>query len=192
LPIVFRMSTVALAEPARAAQYAADVAALCRQVSVTSADRSLWMQAAELLEKIYVSREPGGELVSYTNTLDPEHYDVLRRIGYLGATLQTDCTPEKAIQAHLAIMPFVFRLFEPPSTTYRRIVLPFIDVYWMTTFQKTRFRFRSPRMVADSLVKAQSEPEFRRAQAVLGTMLSGLDVKPPAEVQKWLYTDTRK
>ena len=66
-------------------------------------------------------------------------------------------------------------IFRPLSTTYRRIISPFISDYWIAKFEQ-RFRFRTPRMVEAEIHEAQTLPENRRAQAILQAIAYGLDI----------------
>jgi hypothetical protein len=88
LPIVFRISKVALHNPELAQTQATEVAAICRRISATAVEPQLWITEADLLEQIHSQEASHEEIIGRSNTFDPEKDAVLQRIGYLVATLQ--------------------------------------------------------------------------------------------------------
>lgn len=185
-PVAFRLSTVAIRQPDLARTQAADVAAICREISAIAVNQQFWTTAAELLEQIYSRVTSFKELINRSNAFAAQDDETLWAIGYLGITFQDDATPKNVLLAHLYLMRFMYRSLKPSSATYCRIVLPFLSTYWTTTFERMRFRFRSPQMIERELSEAQSIPKERRAQSILRTIAYGLGITPPTEFNQWL------
>jgi hypothetical protein len=187
LPSTFRLSTIAIRHPDLARTQAADIAKKCREISERSAAQALWTIAADLIEQIYLQETSCRELIrrcQYSNLQD----NLLQTIGYLAATLQEGATLAQALAVHFAIIPFVYDLFKPKSTIYRRIVLPFIATYWKTSLEQVQFRFSSPLLIYDLLRQAENLPEAQQAQLILATVAKGLGISPPPEFLQWVVT----
>ena len=187
LPIAFRIGTLAVNQIEHARPFAREVTALCGQISATASDPSLWLTAADLIEKIFLHQTASNDLIQLSNNIDSDNYQVLRVVGYLGATLQRDADLRDSLSAHLAFMPYVFGILKPPSTTYRRVIVPFIVEYWTNAFKQARFLFRTPKVIDEYLIEAQKTAEERRAQVILHSMAFGLGIRPPATVEQWLH-----
>ena len=182
LPVVFRICTVALRSVELARSQAAEVAAICRQISATAVDEQLWLQAAELLEQIYLLPEVSyNEILDFSNRFDPQNEQVLLVIGYLVATLQNDTPLEKYIFLHMAIAPFIYQHREPLSATYRQVILPFFIDYWKIKFERVPLRFCSTSLVSGFLNRAENLRESQRLQFVLGIMAFALNVRLPPD-----------
>ncbi|BAZ78740.1 hypothetical protein NIES50_73730 (plasmid) [Aulosira laxa NIES-50] len=186
LPIVFRLATVAISQPELIQVQAQEVVAACQQVSAIAFDQVLWVTASELIEQIYLQQASFEELINRSNGFTPEH-EILWAIGYLVASLQNKATPQSALMTHLYVTHYLYKWLTPSSATYRRIVLPFLLRYWTNTFEKTRFRFSTPRLIESELSEAQSIPETQRAQSILKTIASGLGVGIPSNFEQWLH-----
>ncbi|MEG4940748.1 hypothetical protein [Microcoleus sp. F4-D5] len=181
LPVVFRIGTVALRSIELARSQATEVAAICRQISVTAVNEQLWLQAAELLEQIYLPEVSYNEILDFSNRFDPQNEQVLLVIGYLVATLQNDTPLETDIFLHMAIAPFIYQHPEPLSPTYRRLILPFFIDYWKIKFERVSLRLRSTSLVGRILNTAENFPEAERLQFVLVTMAFALNVRLPPD-----------
>lgn len=181
LPVVFRIGTVALRSVELARSQATEVAAICRQISATAVDEKLWLQAAELLEQIYLPEASYNEILNFSNRFHPQNEEVLLAIGYLAATLQNDTPLETDIFLHMAIAPFIYQHREPLSATYRRLILPFFIDYWKIKFERVSLRLRSTSLVGRILNTAENFPESERLQFVLVTMAFALNVRLPPD-----------
>ncbi|GAA6614364.1 hypothetical protein [Scytonema sp. NUACC26] len=84
------------------------------------------------------------------------------------------------------VIHFLYKSLTPSSAAYRRIVLPFLWIYWSSTFERMRFRFQSPRLIETQLSEAQSLPSDRRAQTIFRAIAYGLDVSLPDNLEQWL------
>jgi hypothetical protein len=186
LPIIFRIGVITLDQTTRALAHAHEVASLCEQISTTRAERRLWRYAADLFAAIASESTTFDELIQLSNALNGDYDDVLRAVGYLGATLKQTVSPEQVLTLHLVVMPKVYRLFAPPSTTYRRLVLPLLMRYWSKAIATMRFRFRTPSIVEGELHGHIELPENQRAQAILRTVAYGLGVSIPPDAQAWI------
>jgi len=181
LPVVFQIGTVALRSFELAGSQATEVAAICRQISATAVKSQLWLQAAELLEKIYLPEVSYSEILDLSNRFDPQTEEVFLAIGFLVATLQNHTPLETDILLHMAIAPFIYQHREPLSATYRRLILPFFIDYWKIKFERVSLRFRSTSLVGLILNTAENFPEAERLQFVLVTMAFALNVRLPRD-----------
>ncbi|MEG4418116.1 hypothetical protein QUA70_05845 [Microcoleus sp. LAD1_D5] len=181
LPVVFRIGTVALRSVELARSQATEVAAICRQISATAVKPQLWLQAAELLEQIYLPEVSYSEILDLSNRFDPQTEEVFLAIGYLVATQQNDTPLETDILLHMAIAPFIYQHREPLSATYRQVILPFFIDYWKIKFERVPLRLRSTSLVSGFLNRAENLRESQRLQFVLGIMAFALNVRLPPD-----------
>jgi hypothetical protein len=130
------------------------------------------------------------ETIKYSNMFDSSDYSVLRTVGYLGATLRSDVSPQDACLIHLTVMPQVYEILrQPPLRVYQRIVVPFIVGYWREVFHKMRFRFSSPQIIEKGLKEIQDIPEDQQAQTVLKMISYSLNVQIPQEARSWAFLE---
>ncbi len=176
LPIVLRLATAAISDPEPVRQQAGEVVTQCYQISETAADQRLWTIAAEFIDSIFGRKASADDLNQRSNSPEVLDENVLRCIGYIGATLQQGVSLQDAFFAHLFALSYLYRMFPHPSATFRRIVLPFFTAYWFTKFENQRFRFQSPRTVEADLQAISNVPEIRRAQALLRALAYGLNI----------------
>ncbi|WP_193200496.1 hypothetical protein [Nostoc sp. MG11] len=189
IPIAFHLSTVLVNQPTVAYEQGTAVAAICRQIGVTSVEQD-WTTVARLFENIYSNKASFSDLVNLGNTFvskgENAFLDVLWTISYLGASLQSDVKLENALIVLLYIMRRMHLSLKPSSPTYQRIALPFLSTYWITKFEKMRFRFRSPQMIEEKLTEANTFFADQQAQAIFKTVSFGLGVAIPSEFSSWL------
>ena len=176
LPIVLRLATAAISDPEPVRQQAGEVVTQCYQISETAADQRLWTIAAEFIDCIFGRKVSADDLNQRSNSPEAIDENVLRCIGYIGATLQHSVSLQDAFFAHLFALSYLYRMFPHPSSTYRRIVLPFFTAYWFTKFEIQRFRFQSPHTVEADLQAIPNAPENRRAQVLLRALAYGLNI----------------
>ncbi len=84
-------------------------------------------------------------------------------------------------------MPFVAEKMQL-STSYRRLVLPFLTTYWTGMLDKASFHFIVPHQARAALKRAMKEPLERQGQAILQAIADHLPVRFPAEETEWLRT----
>jgi tetratricopeptide (TPR) repeat protein len=177
LPIVFRLGTLLISDPAGTKRQGAEVAGLCREISATAAEPTLWRAAAELLDAFFDPGSSFESLMAKGTEFGKNGYPVLHVMSYLGATLQADAIPEKAVQAQASIMGYVHDNLRSLSSMYERVIIAFLVGYWENAFQKAPCRFRTPKQFGESLATAVSSPLERRAEAILESVANGLGVR---------------
>lgn len=183
VPIAFHLCTLTLFQPELIE--AKEVVDICHQVNVTATDRYLWTSAAELFEIIYKQDISVKELIDRSNLFAKE-YDMLWAIGYLISSVLKTTTLENALKAQLLVTHSLYQgKFKPNSTTYRRLILPFLQTYWTTTFNKMRFRFRTPGLIEEQLTEIANIPEAQRAQSIFRIISYGLNVNLSNELKQW-------
>ena len=186
VPAFFRIAFVALSDRDTARQHARQLAALCRQVADGAADSQYWTGAAEVLEKVAEDASLR-EILGLSNSFDATAYRALRALGYLASTLAGD--PESAFVAQLAVMESLFSWYPTDSVTYVKLLLPYIEAFWTTTFRKMRFRFRSPAIVEQDLANTATVPANRRVRAILRVVRPSFRILRLEDAVKWLYRD---
>ena len=190
LPIIFRIATFTVTQPDKVKSYARDIMSIVNQIKSICADQELWETVTNLIEKIFLKKNGKSELSLIGNKLSSENKSSLAIICFLGATLQDDITPKEAISLHLSIMPYICSIFKIKSTAYRRIILPFIKLYWENIFEKMKFRFSSPRYIESCLIESKNLPKEQQAQLILKEFAYSLGVNPSPEIMKWLEVST--
>lgn len=186
LPIAFQLHRLVLTGPARVQIEASAIASMCRQISETARNRTLWSTAADALDKTFLDEATGHELVELGNSLNQDEYNVLRIIYYLGAITKRDVGIEDVALGQLAIMPSVQRLLSIGHAAYSGIVLPYLVEFWSARFRRARALFGSPQYFEEELAQATMAPADIRAQRILFTVAKSLRIRPPLEVSTWL------
>lgn len=186
LPIAFHLQRRTLDQPGESRSDATEVIQLCRHIRETATDERFWYIAANILEQTFLGEMRGEELVEWGNGPELQPYSVLRILCYLGATLKRDISVRDVAQAHLAMMPTVYRLIAPPLAAYRRIVLPYLVEYWSTRFQRARGLFGSPQLLGEALAEARQLPDAVQAQRILNSVSISLGIRPTGETRDWL------
>ena len=165
-----------LTQPEVIVAKAKEVVDICHQVGVTATNRHLWTSAAELFEIIYRQDILVKELIDRSNLFAKE-YDMLWAIGYLVSSVLKTTTLRNALKAQFYVTRSLYnKEFKPTSITYRRLVLPFLQAYWTTTFNKMRFQFRTPRSIEEQLAEIENIPEAQRAQSIFKIISFGLNL----------------
>lgn len=182
IPIAFRLGIIAILHPELIAAKAEEVASLCDQVSMTAADQYLWTSAAKLFRLIYIQ-----DIMSLKNLIYAidnhfenyfEQYGTLWIMGYLIFSLQKRAFLQDSFLAQLGIMQklseieFVRQVH--PSATHRRLILPFLQAYWTTTFNRMQFQFNTPKLIEKQLAEIENIPEAERWESLFRIIGSGL------------------
>lgn len=177
LPAMFSLGLIAMDNPDQARKQAEEIVALCRDISSTASDQTLWETAAQLIEQTFVTTKSVSEWRKTLDSLPPNEYDVLRAPAYLGASLQPGFSLDDACQLHAITLAYMEKaVYQAQSTGYRRLVSPFFTAYWLTKFAQQRFRFRMPATIDAELQDARRMPESRRARTILWTVASSLGI----------------
>ncbi|HKP54939.1 MAG TPA: hypothetical protein VJ183_20075 [Chloroflexia bacterium] len=185
LPAAFRLGSIALKDAGEARDCAQEIASLCRQVGIEAAEPAFWNTAAEIFEESFV-RPVGAKRLIERPSATVIKDRVLHAVAYIGASLQTDCIPSMALEAHLAIASAV-ELLRSADLVHRLIVTPFFKEYWQRSFARSRFRFRAPIVVQRGLEAAEQVGLDDQPQAVLRAVATGLDVRIPTDHFNWLH-----
>jgi hypothetical protein len=110
---------------------------------------------------------------------------VLHVLAYLGESLSPHITPKNALQAQLALMPYVSRQLGG-SAEYRRIILPFLRAYWSRMMSRAWYEADDPQAVADRLRKIADLPTSEQARSILGIFVRGLKLDVGLPTEYWL------
>jgi tetratricopeptide (TPR) repeat protein len=187
LPATCKIMAEYLSSPENAVRLAQDAISASEQLAQTASHIDLWKQATIILKGVFLTRIPGHKIIDFCNNLDQKKYGWLRFVGFVGASIQSDCRLSDACQIHIELMSVYYNHFRSLSrATYHKVLVPFITTFWQQAFQKQRFRFSSPSHVAEELDKAFEASESRRAQQVLKTVAWGLGIRLSYQSQEWL------
>jgi hypothetical protein len=174
LPIIFRIADLAIRQPELARRQAIDLAAMCREISDISDSQSLWITAVEIIEQIHLQQSTCVELISQYQSLSSPDNILLPILGLITATLQENAPLLEVLRVHVSIIELVQNLVNSQSTTYRRIILPYLLNYWKTAVEKVTFRFNDPQQVANMLYQVQNLPIEQQSQAILSVIQHSL------------------
>lgn len=162
----------------------AEFAKLVEGIAATDwADAAYWRTIVKVSTRAFIDPPCSRDLISLGNEYDDW---LLRALCHLGATLDRDVSLEYALQGHLAVLAHADGVLGCVTGVARRIVLPFIETYWLEAFAAQRFRFRRPSVIADQLEFGLPEEPENRTRYILRTMASGLGVAIPAWAKDWL------
>ncbi len=184
LPIVFRLATLAITDPDGRVGRAADLASLCEDQAARAYFSEPWAVAVELCREALGGMGSYRSVVARGDQATVLPYNALRAAYRLAATLQADVTPEQVLMDHIAVIDVVHRMYERPSGTYRRLVLPFLETYWEWAVQRSAMRLSmSPTLVQRDLAAARRVPADRRAAALLRVVAKGFGLSLPDSAQ---------
>lgn len=190
IPIAFRLSLIAISHPESIVAKAEEVVSLCDQIAITAADQYLWTSAAKLFRLIYIQnfislRELIYIIDNYFENYF-EQYGTLWIIGYLIFSLQRKTVLRDVAYAQLGIIQKLSEIEYArqiyPSTTYRLLILPFLETYWTTTFNKMRFQFNTPELIEKQFAKIETIPEAQRAKSIFKIVSYGLNFNLSNEI----------
>jgi hypothetical protein len=166
LPIIFYIANLAIRQPERARTQAADLAAICHEVSAMSDTQSLWVTATEIIDQIHLQGSTCAELINrYQDLSSPDK--ILPILGLMSATLQEAATLSEVLRVHTLIIEKVQDLFKAHSSTYRLIILPYFFNYWKAAVERVMFRFNNPQQVASMLHEVESLPIEQQGIVIL-------------------------
>jgi len=185
LPTGFRLAGLAIQDRDAARGHAQRIIAICRDVSDDASNEGRWQTAAQILENAFSPEDSYNALAGRGRELFQTEDRVLAVLAYLGASLQENVLPEKALASHLSIVPMAQRLMGS-DTLNRRVLWPFVTDYWRAKFARTRFRFRNPRAIEALMSEAGRTPGDEFGRAVLRAMSTGLGLRLPAALSDWL------
>ncbi len=100
IPIAFRLAALIQSDPDHGRRLAREVANLCHEIAIESADADLWNGAGDIFVDVYAGAQSHPSCIARTPTDNP----VLHVLGYLGATLQQDTVPLWALRAQLILI----------------------------------------------------------------------------------------
>lgn len=187
LPAVCRVGSLFLADNEHGIAESKLLASACRQVSIMAADSDLWTAIAQTLEQVFRDRASVKELMALRAANADNSRRVVAIIAYLGASLHG--TPDVAFDLQMAVMEILFGWFPPTSTIHHRLLLPFIEHFWVTRFAQRRFSFRNLSMVEEELNQARHSSPQHRLKAILRAIRSGVVSQSDSSAMSWLNAD---
>ena len=176
IPMLFRLSALAITEPDRASACAQEVAILCQRQSGTSAHSPLWNTAARIIEGNWVERENPETIAETALTLGPEYFPIPQVFAFVALGFRLDTLPEEAIEHQLWVLPYVNTSIKPFSSTYRRVVTPCFESYWGVTFVAKRLRFSAPVLLQRTLDTIRTVDISNRVGVLLDAVAVSLRV----------------
>jgi hypothetical protein len=189
IPCLFRIGTVALSDHDRAMSLCDQLAATCERQAQHASNDALWRTVRDMLRNIadpatgHLTIHERGNEGARTNN------DFLYVLGYLGVCLKPDAPLIGCAINQVMVMAYVSRSVPINSGVYRRVILPFIEGFWQKALEQQRFRFTTPRLIADTFADAVKKPPQERAAAILRVIMPGLGTRLPQEAEKareWL------
>ena len=186
VPIMFRLGAIKLTDEAQAIAGAQLVARVCREVARDASSAELWNNAAELFESVFTGETSAEELRRKGNEHAQEAPPVLHTLCYIAISLLG--TVQQAAGSQLAVLPYLSEVFDGRSTVHTQIIVPFIRSYWLCSIAESRFSFRSPALVEESLPRAANAPAEVSAQQILEIVATGTGVVPTGKARAWLNT----
>lgn len=175
LPIALRLAFLALDNQEQAQTNANLVASRCRQIAAGACDPELWTGSADMLEQIFVDWRPAAELIQRSNQGAGGQHRVIQLIGYFGASVQADALPTTTIRSQALLLTSFYLRGLPLAI--RRLMLPFLEIYWMRVLLRVPFRFRRAALLGDELRRLQQVPVEQRALRIVETVAHHLGVQ---------------
>jgi len=166
-PIALRLGTLWFEDRDLCILAAKDVAAVCLDLALTASDAQLWRTAADLLLHVFVQNSPLIDLERRCRTGIAAEQTGLLFICNLGLTLNDDISMESARRIHNYLLAFTQDSLGSLSEIEKRLLAPFLEVYWRDAFLRKRLLFRVPELVSRELESALTTSPNLRARAIL-------------------------
>ena len=108
-------------------------------------------------------------------------------MGYLAVSLTGSL--EAAYGTQLASIQLLMSWYPEDSSTYAKVLLPFIEQYWLESFRTQRFSFRSPSEVESALQEAREAAPELRVREILKALRPAFRVRGLSDAEAWLNAD---
>jgi len=182
LPVSFAIASIAVQDRGRARTVAEALVRICRPMFP---NEPVWSAAVAALTAIYMEQENFDALVERGNVAAQAGVEMTAVIAFVGASLCSQVVPEQAIQLHVRAAASAWE-GAAPVPGLREPILKFLDSYWRDALQRTAHRFRSPRLVRDSLEMAGRSSVATNAAAMLLAIVEGLGITLNDTARAWL------
>lgn len=183
LPIMFRLGGIRLGDSKEGERGALDTASTCLEIAQTASDPDLWKSVGEIFKAVFVESASPSSLIEKGNGFD---VNVLKALCYLGASLHSD--PDLAMQLQLSILRYVFEELQSFRSLLRRVIVYFLERFWLISFTENRFNFTNHLRVTQELMVAMANEctATDKGKAILKAILIGLRYVPDKGIKDWL------
>jgi hypothetical protein len=185
IPAFFRIGLVAMSDREAATQNAGRLAGICRQLANAATDSRFWLGSADLFDKV-ASNASLQDFLDCSNSFDVSECQELRILGYLATTFAGNVA--ESFSAHLAVIATVLSWYPPNTATHQKLLLPYLEEFWTSSFRSARFYFRSPALVEHELSAAVAAPADQRVLAILRAVHAGFRPVGLSEAESWLHS----
>jgi tetratricopeptide (TPR) repeat protein len=157
-------------------QYTQHAISLCHEAAAISMRADDWSEAARLIEECYENNPVLERVVQHANTYT-EDRRALKILGYIGATLQSAVVLTEACRAQMAVLPYCLGYPLWDESTYRLLLLPFVEAFWGWAIEHRRVCFSPPAVVEHEFQEAVNCPIHLRAKRIMHVVANGLGVR---------------
>lgn len=183
IPTAMAVVRLSLADPPAAVSAGRRIAAMCRALAADPlGDQELWRTAEEMFTLSSVDRTNTTGIADRIKAIegDNERAAAIRILGYLLCSWHAG--PSEAIAAHLGMSETLLRWFSPGNATYRLVVMPYFESYWLSTAERRRAAITAPDMVYAALASASHGPQRERVYAILSAASLGFRIRGASDV----------
>lgn len=151
-------------------------------------DSKSWFQLGHVLE---VALDPNFSANEVSKVLEEPGTDApLSLCALLLASARKGEQVGTVLSAHVGVSMRLLTQKQVFMPLHRRLFLPTIATFWHAFASRSRFRLSGPDVVIGSLKAASELPPSVRAQAILKTIIQGLNLRVPDQIQAWLDKKT--
>jgi hypothetical protein len=188
LPAFLKAATLRLNGAPEADAFARKLVAFCRERARVSRESS-WTLAADvadraLLQSIDIAMMKGFQ--TRPSVVDETGLESLRR---LVLTLASDCPPIRALQEQLPVFQHFFSSGRSTVPMAQLVIFPFVLSYWNRLFERSRFQFTPPKLLAQALDSARTKGGEAGVRMIFAAVLQSLSITPPVFVRDWLRSE---
>lgn len=155
-------------------------------MSHVSVEPRYWDGAAEIYEAV-ADNEDTQAILKLAHMFDADTWQELRVMGYLAVSVTGSL--EAAYGSQLASIQVLMSWYPEDSSTYAKVLLPFIELYWRESFRRQRFRFRSPSVVEPALQEAQDAAPELRVREIVKALRPAFRVRGLSDAEAWLNAE---
>jgi hypothetical protein len=183
IPIIFRLATIWLNDPEEAREAAWTVATECTRLAKAAENPRVWDESARLVNEIFGEAPSWQQLNEQGNEYAQRNENTPYLICYAGALLHV--TPKDALRIQLGILPALEQQLERHGT-FRRIVVPFILLYWERKFENSPYYFAAPALLKQRLQSLSATSPAERLRQTLHEMAFPLGLTLTESDRRWL------
>lgn len=183
MPAIYEITRLCVAAPESVPQVVGEI------VTALNCDNPVeapWAECGQLIGKLH-DQGAGGDAIVEQFGSDPSRGIAVRALAYQIASLLFSNDLQSCFAAQVTPMPQVeAALGKRGDPTFRRVVVPAIELFWRRTFEERPILFGSPALFRRALGELAGKAAGERIRHLFRNLRFSLDVELPGTLSDWL------